>query len=65
MRGTRGVGPRAARRINMEYREMRMQTGTERPSLLGFGCMRFPVTAEGAIDEAQAEAMIDLSLIHI
>ena len=46
----------------MEYREMRMQTGTERPSLLGFGCMRFPVTAEGAIDEAQAEAMIDRAI---
>ena len=48
--------------INMEYREMKMQTGTERPSLLGFGCMRFPVTAEGAIDEAQAEAMIDRAI---
>ena len=46
----------------MEYREMKMQTGTERPSLLGFGCMRFPVTAEGAIDEAQAEAMIDRAI---
>ena len=46
----------------MEYREMRMQTGTERPSLLGFGCMRFPVTAEGTIDEAQAEAMIDRAI---
>lgn len=46
----------------MEYRKMKMQTGTERPSLLGFGCMRFPVTAEGAIDEVQAEAMIDRAI---
>ena len=26
-------------------------------SLLGFGCMRFPTTAEGKIDEARAEQM--------
>lgn len=31
-------------------------------SLLGFGCMRFPLTAEGKIDEAQAEEMIDLAI---
>ncbi len=28
-------------------------------SLLGFGCMRFPTTAEGKIDEAEAEKMLD------
>lgn len=28
-------------------------------SLLGFGCMRFPVTAEGKIDEPEAERMMD------
>ena len=28
-------------------------------SLLGFGCMRFPTTPEGKIDEPRAEAMMD------
>lgn len=28
-------------------------------SLLGFGCMRFPVTEDGGIDEAEAERMLD------
>ena len=28
-------------------------------SLLGFGCMRFPTTAEGKIDREQAEKMLD------
>lgn len=31
-------------------------------SLLGFGCMRFPVTKEGKIDEAEAEKMIDKAI---
>lgn len=31
-------------------------------SLLGFGCMRFPTTAEGKIDEPAAEAMLDKAI---
>lgn len=31
-------------------------------SLLGFGCMRFPVTAEGKINEPEAERMMDRAI---
>ena len=31
-------------------------------SLLGFGCMRFPVTAEGKINEPEAERMMDKAI---
>lgn len=31
-------------------------------SLLGFGCMRFPLTPEGKIDEAEAEKMLDKAM---
>lgn len=41
----------------MEKRNME-NLGAE-VSLLGFGCMRFPVTADGKIDEPEAERMLD------
>lgn len=41
----------------MEYSNME-KLGA-RPSRLGFGCMRFPTTPEGAIDEPRARAMLD------
>ena len=44
----------------MEKRKME-NLGIE-TSLLGFGCMRFPVTADGKIDEAQAERMLDIAI---
>jgi predicted aldo/keto reductase-like oxidoreductase len=42
--------------------EMRMmeKTGAE-TSLLGFGCMRFPVTAQGKIDRQKSQEMLDLA----
>lgn len=41
----------------MEYRTLD-KLGI-RTSLLGFGCMRFPTTQEGAIDEERAQQMLD------
>lgn len=44
----------------MEYRKLEklnIQT-----SLLGFGCMRFPVLENGKIDEVEAEKMLDLAI---
>lgn len=43
----------------MEKRKME-KLGVE-TSLLGFGCMRFPTTADGKIDEARAEKMLDMA----
>ena len=43
--------------MGMEKRKME-KLGIE-TSLLGFGCMRFPVTKDGKIDEAEAERMLD------
>ncbi len=44
----------------MEKRKME-KLGVE-TALLGFGCMRFPVTAEGKIDEPEAEKMMDRAI---
>ncbi len=44
----------------MEYRSMD-KLGVK-PSMLGFGCMRFPKKADGNIDEAEAERMIDKAI---
>ena len=46
----------------MKYRTMRFSGGEENVSLLGLGCMRFPLNEDGTIDEAQAEAMIGRAL---
>ena len=51
----------------MEKREMKKLGVTA--SLLGFGCMRFPTTPEGKIDEPRAEKMLDMAyqagVLHI
>lgn len=44
----------------MEKRKME-KIGIE-TSLLGFGCMRFPLTADGKIDEPLAEEMLDKAI---
>lgn len=44
----------------MEYRSME-KLGIK-PSMLGFGCMRFPKDADGNINEAEAERMIDKAI---
>lgn len=44
----------------MEYREMK-NTGIK-PSLLGFGCMRFPLLENGKIDRIKAEEMMDVAI---
>ena len=41
----------------MEMRKME-KLGVE-TSLLGFGCMRFPIKEDGSIDEKKAEQMLD------
>lgn len=46
--------------MGMEMRKME-NLGIE-TSLLGFGCMRFPTTADGGIDEPAAEAMLDKAI---
>ena len=44
----------------MEKRNIK-KLGVE-TSLLGFGCMRFPTTADGKINEPLAEAMMDKAI---
>lgn len=44
----------------MEKRQLE-KLGIE-TSLLGFGCMRFPVTADGKIDEPEAQKMLDKAI---
>lgn len=44
----------------MEYRKME-KLGIS-PSVLGFGCMRFPLLEDGKIDEAEAERMLDQAM---
>lgn len=46
----------------MEYRNF--EKLNIKPSLLGFGCMRFPTLENGQIDEKEAEAMIDQAIAH-
>ena len=36
----------------------------ENLSRLGFGCMRLPLTADGSIDEAEVQRMVDYALEH-
>lgn len=53
----RQLGQKAAARESMEYRNW--EKLSLKTSLLGYGCMRFPTTPEGHIDEARAEALLN------
>ena len=44
----------------MEYRKFDKLNIS--PSLLGFGCMRFPTNKEGKIDYEKSEAMLDYAI---
>lgn len=46
----------------MQYRTMRFQKAEDKVSLLGFGCMRFPKTESGDIDQERAGKMLDTAL---
>ena len=46
----------------MEYKSLRSLNAN--PSLLGFGCMRFPTKENGEIDEAEAEKMLDYAIAN-
>lgn len=46
----------------MQYRTMRFGSGEDRVSLLGFGCMRFPKTEEGKIDQVRAGKLLDTAI---
>jgi uncharacterized protein len=46
----------------MEYRKLEKLNVA--PSLLGFGCMRFPVTPNQQIDEEKAKALLDQSIAN-
>ena len=46
----------------MEKRKME-NIGAE-PSMLGFGCMRFPTLEDGSINEVEAEKMLNYALDH-
>lgn len=46
----------------MEYKSLRSLNAN--PSLLGFGCMRFPTKENGEIDEAEAEKLLDYAIAN-
>lgn len=46
----------------MEYRKFGKMDET--PSLLGFGCMRFPETEDGHIDEEKAQNLLEYAMDH-
>lgn len=46
----------------MRYNIMRFADGEDRVSMLGFGCMRFPKTEDGKVDQVLAEQMIDRAI---
>lgn len=43
--------------LNRKFDKLNIET-----SVLGFGCMRFPLTSDGKIEEIEAEKMLDLAI---
>lgn len=46
----------------MILEKRKMTKNGEETSLLGYGCMRFPITSEGKIDEPEAEKLLDRAI---
>lgn len=58
-KGFRREANRKCRKGKADMEKRKMEKLGAETSLLGFGCMRFPVTADGSIDLAEAERMLD------
>lgn len=61
--GVGNLGVRKGGRTGVEMEKRKFDKLGIETSLLGFGCMRFPTTQDGKIDEARAERMLDRAIV--